>query len=166
MMTQMDLQPGVTGDQLTERLAASPLAELTDIELQIVDLVSQGQSTQDNADTLDIGFKQAARYRSDILSKSVAFSMAQVVRLSCDSELFTEPLELPAGLQRPTASQLEAFDIFSYGLSERYVARQLDILPRTARMRRTRAIHSLGAASFPHAIRLAWQAGFVPTQPS
>lgn len=148
--------------QILEQFAESPLRYLTARQIQIVDLASQGLSLDETAEALGITYATAKSRRSEATLATQAFSAAHVVRMACDAELFSEPLEKPLCLREPSLKLLAVIDLASKGFSERYIGRELGISPRAARGRRERGMHALGANTFPHAVRLAMECSFIP----
>ncbi|WP_308295197.1 response regulator transcription factor [Streptomyces sp. PSAA01] len=155
---------------------AGGITDLTARELRILRLVTRGMSNRGIARTLDISEKTVRNHLSSIFPKVGAADRTQAalfaVRVGIDGRRtaltpVVEPIGRGAGAgtrgaERPlTAREVEILGLLTRGMSNRGIARTLDISEKTVRNHLSSIFPKVGAADRTQAAVYALCAGLV-----
>ncbi|MCG8357066.1 MAG: response regulator [Kiloniellales bacterium] len=92
-------------------------------------------------------------------------SIERALKLSREAQLeATEREDAREALARLTARERDVLDLLIVGCSNKSIASELGISPRTVEVHRARVIEKMGARSLPHLMRIALAAGVAPRE--
>lgn len=157
------LRPGI--DLSTERLIEPDqiIYNLSPRETEVLDLVSHGHSSRQIASDLSISYFTVKEYRAVTLLKWSLNSMVQAV----DYGLETDVLQLDPADERIVSPDIykiqdtehEEFLLVIEGITAAQSAKWHSMSEPGVVKRRNRFKEKIGASTWPHAVRLAREAG-------
>lgn len=143
---------------------ANPLSNLSERQLTIIDLTSQGFSYTETAAEINCSPKYTRNLRWRILQTLGARNMVHVVRIGCDAGVFDRIIEPAPHGARINPTLAEILDVSSYGNNCTETGDQLNRAAKTIRNYRSDILFELGARTFSHAVRIAFQEGILPLE--
>ena len=139
---------------------AQGVERLTPREREVFEDLVVGRSNKAIADKLSISPRTVEIHRTRVMVKMEAQSLPHLVRMGLEIGKRAEQSRNMAAqtaqrVERLTPRQKEIFNNLVIGRTNRVIAANLDISPRTVEVHRARVMEKMQAQSLPHLVRMA-----------
>lgn len=157
----MSTETPIPTDRSVQPHQISMVSALSYREFDVLEFASRGLSLHETAARLEYEVGTIKNCRSGIYKKIDAANIGHAVRIACEADLFIDRLPF-AIMGEPSPTLVETFNLFSLGHDMHEVASILGIKYRAAQVRKNRLIQTIGAQTFPHAVRITWESRLIP----
>jgi FixJ family two-component response regulator len=139
---------------------AQRVERLTPREREVFEELVVGRSSKAIADKLSISPRTVEIHRTRVMVKMQAQSLPHLVRMALEIGKPSEQgrnmaTQAAQRVERLTPRQKEIFDDLVIGRTNRVIAANLDISPRTVEVHRAGVMKKMEAQSLPHLVRMA-----------